>query len=501
MRIMRLLRSAALALMFAASACNKVGGPPGGAGADTGGMQGPPPVAVIVAPVMELPYAPAIELNGEIRAVQRATLAAEVSGKIVAISHRVGEAHPQGSALIRIDAASYQAAVTASKAELQAAEENLRRLQNGPRPQEIAAQEAGVAAAQAQYDQALDNLKRQQELYKQGVIPESAIVAAQAQADAARAALNAAQQVLDNLRQGSREEDISAAAARVNLAQSALTSAELMLSRTAISPAFDCTMSALFVEVGQYVGPGTPLCEIVADAPGEAWFNLPQQMAAQVQPGAAVEVRVDALPEEVLSGTVISVSSAADAQTRQFPVRVGLNDKRVKPGMAARGRILTAEPKPTLMISDDSQVETKLGLAVYRMVPAGPDDKPFQEGMPPLPSVEQVLVETGDHIDGMVVLTKGDLKPGDMLVTRGKEQLYTSAKIIPTNLMQQSAAGGGSMPGEAPADGAAAAGKDAQAPPAVGAGSKPPAEQQPPTKADTPEGEGNPDSGQAGGDR
>jgi hypothetical protein len=51
-------------------------------------------------------------------------------------------------------------------------------------------------------------------------------------------------------------------------------------------------------------------------------------------------------------------------------------------------------------------------------------------------------VEIGENLDDVVVLLKGDLKPGDMLVTRGKEQLYPSAKIIPTNLKPQGQTGG-----------------------------------------------------------
>ena len=474
---MNFSRALLLGLLLAAVVCGgcmRRGGPPAGAGAagGMGAMTGPPPVPVVVAPVELQPYAPAIELTGDIRASQRATLAAEVSGKVVAIAHRVGEKNAQASVLISIDPASYQAGVNAAKADLDAAEQALSRLENGPRPQEIAAQEAAVAAAQAQYNQALDNLTRQSELYKQGVVPQSAMVAAQSAADAAKAGVDAAQQVLDSLRQGSRKEDIGGAQARVDQARSGLAVAQLMLSRTMIKPSFDAVVTALYVEVGQYVGPGSPVCEVIADEPAEAWFNLPQDKAADVKTGAVVELRADALPDAVIKGSVISVSPAADPTTRQFPVRVAVKDERLKPGMAVRGRILTAEPKPTLMISDNAPVQSKLGLVVYRMVPPGPNDQPTMPGMPALPSVESVPVEVGAHVDGLTVLLHGNLKAGDMIVTRGKEQLYISAKIIPTNLMPQGGAGGagaaGGAPGAASAAGAPGAAGGQGAPEAGG---------------------------------
>jgi len=431
-------------LVLAAGGCRMhPASQPGKGPAGAGGKQGPQPVPVVVAPVVLEDYAPAVVLSGEMRATQRATLAAEVSGRVVGIAHRVGESHAsKAGALISIDPSSYRTAVASAQADLAAAQEALARLENGPRPQEIAAQEAAVAAAKAKRDQAEDFLRRQKELFDQGAIAETDLVAAQANAEAARANLDAAQQVLDNLRQGSRKEDIAAAKARVDQSRSSLQAAELQLARTSVAPSFNAVVTALYVEVGQYVAPGTPMCEVVADGPSEGWFNLPQNEQPHVKPGVPVEIRSDALPDAVIAGKVISVSPAADVQTRQFPVRVAVSDQRLKPGMEVTGRILEAAPKPTLMLSTDAPLQGTLGLVVYRMVPAGPNEKPGAGGAAPLPGIEMVPVEIGENLDDVVVLLKGDLKPGDMLVTRGKEQLYPSAKIIPTNLKPQGQTGG-----------------------------------------------------------
>lgn len=443
MHIRTALLTPILCLALIASGCakpNSVAGAKAGgaASAGKGGKNGPQPIPVLVAPVQRKTYAPAIVLQGDIRAAQETTLAAEVAGKVITIAHRVGEKHAQSAgALIRVDPATYDTTVASAKANLAQALETLKRLENGPRLQEIAAQEAAVASAQAKYNQAQDNLQRQQELFDQGAIAETALVDARTAGQTAKAALDAAQQVLDALRQGSRSEDIAAARASADQARSSLAAAELQRSRTAIMVPFNAIVTALFVEVGQYVGPGTPLCIIVADKPAEAWFNLPQADVAKVEPRAAVEIRVQSLPDAVFHGSVISVSPAADEQSRQFPVRVALEDQRLKPGMAVTGRILTAKPALTLVISDDAAFEDKLGLVVYRVVPAKTGATAPASGPADLAEVEMVHVELGEHLDGEVVLLKGDLKDGDMLVTRGKEQLYSSAKIIPTNLKAQ----------------------------------------------------------------
>ena len=433
----------------AASADDKGGDKAGGKGSGGGAPKGPPPVPVVVMTAVQKDYAPAIELLGDIRAKQRATLAAEVSGRVVRVSHRVGEHAGKGQPLVSIDPASYSAALAASQAELEQAQQAYHEAKAGPRGQEIAAQESSVAAAQARYDAAKDNLERQQQLFTAGVVAEATLVSARSAADAAEAQLKQEQQKLSELHAGTRSEEVAAAKARVDAAISAVQLAQLSLKRTNISPPFDALVSQLMVEEGQFVGPGTPLAEVVAaqgnKVDNEAWFNLPEVQARHVQPGASVELRADALAPAggtagsagappVIIGKVVEVSPAADPVTRQFPVRVSVSDARLRPGMTVRARILTSALKPTLMVPQDATTQSTLGLVVYRMKPPAAGEQ--------LPSVEPVSVSIGENVDEFIVITKGDLKPGDMVITRGKEQLYPGAHVIPTNLKQPGAGGG-----------------------------------------------------------
>lgn len=457
-RILRLLGIIAPMLVLASclESC-----PMGGGGGDEGGPPEGfqmPPTATVLEPVQLVDYAPAIELVGEVRASQRATLSAEVGGRIVRIAHRVGETHPRSAgALVQINSADYEVGVEIARAGMAQAEQALNMAEAGPRPQEIAAQRAQVDAARAQYELALDNLNRQQELYEAGVIPESTLIAAKTQADAAEAAYHAQEEVLSTLLEGTREEQKASAQAAVELARSLLTQAELMLAKTAITPAFDAKVTALLVEVGSFVGPGTPVVEVVSSGTTEAWFNLPETDIARIDPGDVVELRLDVLPGEVLAGEVISVSAAADTKTRQFPVRVSIADERVLPGMVVYGRLLTEEAQPMLAVPRDAVVLTNLGEVVYVMQPPPPDAEPFMEGMPPLPVVDMQMVTTGETLGDLVVV-EGNLTPGMMVVTRGNESLMAGSSIIPTNLMGEGGMGGappGGMEGTAPPEGMA----------------------------------------------
>ncbi len=422
-----------------------------------GGMgDGPPPVAVFVEPVQLVDYAPAIDLIGETRAEQRVTLAAEVAGRVTGIRHRVGERHAVSDGwLISIDGSTYDSAVHAAEAALAQARENLRKAQNGPRPEDIRAQQAQLEAARARMQQAEDNLARMEALAKGGIIAETALIAARTEAETARSAYNASEQVLLAMQAGTRDEDLRAAEAAVNMAQANLDSSRISAGRTVLSPKFDAIVSNLMVEIGQYVGPGTPLVEVVNAGVTEAWFNLPEEELGNVAPGDDVEMRFTAFSGEIFHGGVISVSPAADEQTRQFPLRVHVSDERIMPGMTVEGRILRDSPVPTMMINMDSVIQAPLGTVCWVM-----DTDPEN---PMNATARQVIIETGARLDNMVVVTAEDLKPGMMVVTRGKQQVYPTAKLIPVNLMPPGGMGG-SGEGGPPADGEAGGMPPATAP-------------------------------------
>ncbi|MCB1219336.1 MAG: efflux RND transporter periplasmic adaptor subunit [Planctomycetales bacterium] len=400
---------------------------------------GPPPVAVFVEPVQMVPYSPAIKLIGETKAEQRATLAAEVAGSVTGIRHRVGERHNVSDGwLVSIDPATYQAGVGSAQAAVDMARENLRKAQNGPRSEDVRAQEAQVEAAKARVSQAEDNLKRMEALAAGGVIAETALVTARTEYETAKNAHEAARQVLAAMQAGTREEDIAAAKAAVSQAESNLKNSRVSLGRTTVGPEFDAIVSNLMVEVGQYVGPGTPLVEVVSAGSTEAWFNLPEEELGNVSPGDDVEMRFTAFPDEVFHGAVISISPAANEQTRQFPLRVEIRDERILPGMTVEGRILRSEPVPTKMINMDSVIQAPLGTVCWVMDP-DPND-------PQKTSARQVIIETGARVDNMVVVMSDELQPGMMVVTRGKQQVYPTAMLIPVNLMNMGGGGEGGPP-------------------------------------------------------
>jgi multidrug resistance efflux pump len=93
--------------------------------------------------------------------------------------------------------------------------------------------------------------------------------------------------------------------------------------------------------VGDAAFAGQSIADLIDSSRIEATAKLPEQDRANVAPGQAVEVAVDALPEAPLRGTVRTVSGVAsrgifDAGTRQFDIAFDLGGHpSVRPGVSA----------------------------------------------------------------------------------------------------------------------------------------------------------------------
>ncbi|MCX7683348.1 MAG: HlyD family efflux transporter periplasmic adaptor subunit [Anaerolineae bacterium] len=129
--------------------------------------------------------------SGVVAPAQEAHLAFTVAGRVQSVAVAVGDQVQPGALLVTLETAAMEAQMAQAEAALQAAQAQLARLQEGPRPAEIAAAQAQVEAAEAAVAQAV---ARRDQLA--GAI-ESEIAAARAQVAAAEAQQRQAQEAHD----------------------------------------------------------------------------------------------------------------------------------------------------------------------------------------------------------------------------------------------------------------------------------------------------------------
>ena len=306
-------------------------------------------------------------------------IAPKVDGYVAEVAVQDFTPVKTGQLLVRLDDRNYLQRLNQAKANLAVQEANLANVAQtrGVREAGIsgsAAQMEGAQAqllnAKAQRERALADIRRAQALVKGGFLSpqrndqdEAALHqadAAVAQAEAAilqsRAGNNSATQELKAVGVGrvAIEAGVAAAQASVKLA-------EIDLENTRIPAPADGQVGEVGVKLGQYVVPGTQLLAVV---PHQVWIvaNFKEAQTARMAAGQAARIRVDALGDAELSGTVERIAPATGSEfsvikqdnatgnftkiAQRLPVRIAVNPDqplaaKLRPGMSVVVKVNT----------------------------------------------------------------------------------------------------------------------------------------------------------------
>jgi multidrug resistance efflux pump len=232
-----------------------------------------------------------------------------------------------------------------AKAMLDAAEARLLRLENGWRPEEKRKARNDMEAAEAELVQAKADFARIDQLYRQG----GGAAVSRADWDAARAARDRAvnrhestQAHYDMLMAGSRAEDIAEATAEVARAKAKYT---LLLNGTraedialaeaqvaeikgklrendvnrreaVVRAPGPAVVEVLAVRKGDVLAPNQPVARILRD--DDLWVKVfvPETELGKVRLGQAVEVTVDAYPGRKFLGVIDQIANASEFTPR-----------------------------------------------------------------------------------------------------------------------------------------------------------------------------------------
>jgi membrane fusion protein (multidrug efflux system) len=107
--------------------------------------------------------------------------------------------------------------------------------------------------------------------------------------------------------------------AGIELAKALLETAELNLSYTVILAPCDGYTSRKEIQTGQLVQPGQTLLDIVDTNDTWVTANYKETQLKHIAEGAEVEIKVDAIPDVVYHGKVVSLSQATGAQLSLLP--------------------------------------------------------------------------------------------------------------------------------------------------------------------------------------
>jgi membrane fusion protein, multidrug efflux system len=275
------------------------------------------PIAVEVTPVATAHLTEAVTAVGTIAAIKDVVVSSETAGRITAVLVKVGDHVRQGQTLVQVDAELKAIAVEQAKAQLQAAETNVKKAQK--------------------------DFQRSEKLFSTGDI-------ADVELEGYRLAYHSAEAQFKSATMGQRV-------------------AQRQLEDTRVKAPIAGVIASRKVEVGEMVGPGREVANIVDISSVKVRLSIPEEEIGKIRVKQPAELRVDSRPGFAIHGSVYTIGSKAETPNgHSYPVEVVVQNKDIallKVGMFARVDIQSGSANDALAISKESIINEETNPAVF----------------------------------------------------------------------------------------------------------------------------------------
>ena len=325
-----------------------------------------PPIDVAVVTANEQPWQSQLPAIGTLKALQGVDLSLEIAGTVKALQFESGQKVTAGQLLLQLDSDVEKALLGTAEAEL-----GLAKIEHGRGSQLVGSQ----AISKGDFDRLAAQLKK---------------------AYASVAQLNAA------------------------------------LAKKSILAPFSGTIGIRQVDVGDYLASGTMIATLQNLSSLYVDFYVPEQAVPKLAVGQIAQVTVAAYPAQTFEAKISAINPKVDDATRNILVRATLPNPggELIPGMFASLHVLLPGANTRVVVPESAISYTLYGNSVYVVVPkktAGGEPEKNANGEPQW-TVERRFVETGEHRNGRVVVSKG-LNAGERVVSAGQLKLDTGAHV------------------------------------------------------------------------
>ncbi len=305
-------------------------------------------------------------ITGVLRSRYEIPIMSEIGGTVIRKVREIGDPVPKGESVVLLDPEPYELA--------------------------FAQAEAAFLSARAANEQAQRDFKRAEEL---------------------RASEDISQYELENAHLGA-----ATAEANLQMAEAAMKLARRNLRLTGMPSPIDGVVADLDVLIGQQVAPGAPLGMIVSLDDIEVEIGVSERDIVRIKQGNEVQIRTDALPDQIFIGRVRSVGVAGLGISKSFPVIISVdNDKgALKPGMIVDMEITYKRCEKVLAIPRSALILSGEFPKVY----VAADGRAIPK------------VVTLGQASGTDIIIESGLEPGEELIISGQKVLSdcTVVKIL-----------------------------------------------------------------------
>jgi len=204
--------------------------------------------------------------------------------------------------------------------------------------------------------------------------------------------------------------------------------AQVRHERAAFPAPFAGIVSERYVEVGEYILPGTRVVRILDPFNLELHGSVTERQVQSIEAGASVRVELQGVSEPV-DGVVSWIGFEADETSGKFAVEIEIPnpDLELRPGTLGRAEIQTMTHDEVLAIPRDAVVQTQSGPIVFVAAEGRAEERSVSLG------AEQ----------GLLVIARRGLDEGESLIVRGQRDLSDGS---PIKIRENATRPDGSMP-------------------------------------------------------
>ena len=283
-----------------------------------------PPPAVEVASVAEGDLEVTVHYLGTIVPFTRSDISSRISGNILTIAKREGDAVRQGEVLATIDDRELADRIVAVNAEVLSTRQK-------------------QAGAQSVYETQKSIYERDVTLQKAGAISQEALDRSRAALDSAKAAADAYEESLKGLAMNTAVARTQAGYAR-------------------LAAPFDGVISRRWNEPGDLAVPGKPILTIEKRSPYKVLAQVPQEEVALIHPGTPVHLRngdqrIEAVVSRVYPALGKNMLATVEVVTKSSPFNL--------PSDATVGMDLVTRRVKGFLVPEQAVVKGSRGASVY----------------------------------------------------------------------------------------------------------------------------------------
>lgn len=287
--------------------------------------------------------------SGQVITPARASIAAEVTGRVTRVPVAEGDTVRRGQVLVELDQTDERAALEQAHAALAQADAKLRQIQQYALP----AAEQALRQAQANLTQAQRSWQRTRDLVARNFVSHAQLDDAQRNLDVAESQLRAAELQVASNRPGGSEFLLAQTARRT--AETAISAAQAKLDATVIRAPADGVLIGRSVEPGDVAQAGKALMVIAPAGETQIVVNIDEKNLGKLAIGQKALVSADAFPRESFPAELFYLNPGID------PVRGAIE---------AKLRV----PHPPAYLRQDMTVSVDIEIGLRRSVLIAPAD-------------------------------------------------------------------------------------------------------------------------------